>query len=966
MAQFWEQDQVVGAQPAQQPAQGGPSLRPVLTLPDPRADREEARDEARLGLSLEGETDRKAKDQFDRITTYRNEFRTEPVVREFRQVQNATQQIMDLAARDSDKPGPGDIALIFSYMKALDPASVVREGEFATAQNAGGVPETVMNAYNRLLEGGRLSPELKQEFAATAASIYNARLNTYNSYAQDYRGLLEAEGVDPDAQGVRLAEPISFGGIPGVVEPEMVGGVAKGTNTRLAGDSIGEDGISAGQRYLQELGIMPLDEARIGAFWNANRGNEALTPEGVKQWYAQNGYEAALPDDQAIIETIAKAQSGVEFGQSLNMGDMDADYIGQLDTLIQQEGINPEGIGRSAAVGGASGSTLGWNDEIMGGLAAMEELLAGGDVVGAYQANRDMRRRIRERAMEENPGTVLGTELASSFLVPVAGGRNAIARGGQAAVRNATRGGAVMGGVAGAGYGEGTGGTVGGAAAGAALGGLIGNKAERFLRGRRLKNLTNARGNPPVPTTAGGEAVAAADRLNAATGANVRLLPADVSGPGLRNVTGGAAKMTISGELIGRASQRLSNEAEKAKNAIVGLVGGRAEPEVAGERALDGAKKWIKTSRNKVNALYTRARAAGGDDPVDLERARQVLDGHITELSQTPGSAAGLERLKALRAELDSPFPVEGVKRMRTRLRDDFGGDGLRATDIERRVGQVIDAAEDDIFQSLMRAGKPNAARLYGQAAQAHAERVQVIDNVLAPIIGAKGDAPRSGEQILAALEQAGRSNSARLASFMKTLPDEDAGVIRGTIIDRLGRATNGQQDETGAAFSLNTFLTNWSGMSDRAKATMFSGEARAALNDLAKVASARRDSGRYVNFSNTGSSIGNLASGGALAGSIANPAALGLFAIDGLTGAMLSSPKFARWLAKMPEQPGAQRKHIESLSRIAAAEPAIAADALGLQQQLLARFQPGQLPLAAEGQGGSAERQPPTGMQPQ
>ena len=34
----------------------------------------------------------------------------------------------------------GDMALIFSYMKMLDPNSTVREGEYATAQDAGSIP----------------------------------------------------------------------------------------------------------------------------------------------------------------------------------------------------------------------------------------------------------------------------------------------------------------------------------------------------------------------------------------------------------------------------------------------------------------------------------------------------------------------------------------------------------------------------------------------------------------------------------------------------------------------------------------------------------------------------------------------------------------------------------------------------------------------------------------------------------
>jgi hypothetical protein len=37
-------------------------------------------------------------------------------------------------------------------MKMLDPTSVVREGEFATAQNAASIPIKIVNMYNKALE----------------------------------------------------------------------------------------------------------------------------------------------------------------------------------------------------------------------------------------------------------------------------------------------------------------------------------------------------------------------------------------------------------------------------------------------------------------------------------------------------------------------------------------------------------------------------------------------------------------------------------------------------------------------------------------------------------------------------------------------------------------------------------------------------------------------------------------------
>jgi hypothetical protein len=56
----------------------------------------------------------------------------------------------------SQETAAGDLALIFNYMKMLDPGSVVREGEFATAQNAAGVPDRIKNLYNNLNRGERL------------------------------------------------------------------------------------------------------------------------------------------------------------------------------------------------------------------------------------------------------------------------------------------------------------------------------------------------------------------------------------------------------------------------------------------------------------------------------------------------------------------------------------------------------------------------------------------------------------------------------------------------------------------------------------------------------------------------------------------------------------------------------------------------------------------------------------------
>lgn len=87
----------------------------------------------------------------------------------FTDVQEAYRRIQ--ATEDN---AAGDLSMIFSYMKMLDPGSVVREGEFATAQNAAGVPQRVMNIYNRILEGERLGDKQRKQFRSQAEGLFKA------------------------------------------------------------------------------------------------------------------------------------------------------------------------------------------------------------------------------------------------------------------------------------------------------------------------------------------------------------------------------------------------------------------------------------------------------------------------------------------------------------------------------------------------------------------------------------------------------------------------------------------------------------------------------------------------------------------------------------------------------------------------------------------------------------------------
>lgn len=102
-----------------------------------------------------------------------------------------------IAATAKNPSAAGDLALIFNYMKMLDPNSVVREGEFANAQNAGSVPNKIIGVYNRVLNGERLADAQRKDFLNQAQRLYSTALETYKKTAANYMGLAVQYGGQP-------------------------------------------------------------------------------------------------------------------------------------------------------------------------------------------------------------------------------------------------------------------------------------------------------------------------------------------------------------------------------------------------------------------------------------------------------------------------------------------------------------------------------------------------------------------------------------------------------------------------------------------------------------------------------------------------------------------------------------------------------------------------------------------------
>lgn len=92
-----------------------------------------------------------------------------------------------IVASAEDPSAAGDLALIFNYMKILDPGSTVREGEFATAQNSGSIPSIIQAQYNKVMKGERLANEQRSDFLDRSTRLYNGSLEQQMSLEKDVR-----------------------------------------------------------------------------------------------------------------------------------------------------------------------------------------------------------------------------------------------------------------------------------------------------------------------------------------------------------------------------------------------------------------------------------------------------------------------------------------------------------------------------------------------------------------------------------------------------------------------------------------------------------------------------------------------------------------------------------------------------------------------------------------------------------
>lgn len=156
-------------------------------------------------------------------------FNAHPIVKEYIETQNQQSIIRDLVA--GQWSGPGDMAVVFAFMKALDPTSVVREAEYDNAAKSGNIFAGWAARFNGGLNpsGGFLSEQVRKDFLKTINARMSIKGRQYNNLRSEYAARVDRIRSGAPETGdealVDYAAGGSEGGGEGAIRYDMNGKV---------------------------------------------------------------------------------------------------------------------------------------------------------------------------------------------------------------------------------------------------------------------------------------------------------------------------------------------------------------------------------------------------------------------------------------------------------------------------------------------------------------------------------------------------------------------------------------------------------------------------------------------------------------------------------------------------------------------------------------------------------------------
>ena len=140
------------------------------------------------------------KEAFGNEVELMKSYRADPAVQAYSSVSNYYGRMVsayDETVKNPQAAGAGDLAMVYSYMKMLDPGSTVMQGEYASASNTSGVPDQIRNAYNNILNGSKLTEAQRLAFIQQAGGMLSSTATGLNAANEVYGSTASRFGVNP-------------------------------------------------------------------------------------------------------------------------------------------------------------------------------------------------------------------------------------------------------------------------------------------------------------------------------------------------------------------------------------------------------------------------------------------------------------------------------------------------------------------------------------------------------------------------------------------------------------------------------------------------------------------------------------------------------------------------------------------------------------------------------------------------
>lgn len=409
------------------------------------------------------------------------------------------------------------------------------------------------------------------------------------------------------------------------------------------------------------------------------------------------------------------------------------------------------------------------------------------------------------------------------------------------------------------------------------------------------------------------------------------------------------------------------NETRGAIESRVGQLAGDGtvqEPGTMGQIVQGAGDRTIARAKTRAGNLYDRAdeaQTAAGSPPILAQNAVQTLDQHIAQLKGNAGqNEPVINYLNTVRGDLVNadgsltPKTIGQIRDMRTGLNGNINHAGLSATATEHIMGNVLDAAKQDVARDLG-ATAPDALRLYNRADTLWGGMKDDVRQLWSRIIGPDNNR-FSGEQVMSKVNtmMTDRGDMDRFRRTMAALNPSERADFVATAAEPFGRTAPDMP------FSPATFIRQTNAISDPARRLLFGADGAQSIANLRLASRAYTDTVGALNNSKSGMVInwnnflhgffhaslpalgGYEATGGGMTGLIGATAAAGAQQTIGalarnFSAKALMNPDISAWAARAAgaTTEGAIRRAIGALPAIAAKNPSISAEIIPIHRAL-------------------------------